>query len=173
MSDQLGPDFDDRLRTALDPFEGPTPSPDRARFGGPPRRRSWLGGARPALATAGVVAAVTVAASALSGSASPAVWTHRAMTTVESITGGSESSPSAEPTSSPHSASQPSAHAEPTEPNHESPEPSGETNQQPPEGPTVSPSPSPERDQPPGASPSPSSTPDGGDHESPSPSPSG
>ncbi len=119
MSDQLGPDFDERLRAALERFRPPTPMPQRARFNRPQPTSYRLGGFRPALAAFGALAALIlmVAATAASGSPDPVVWTQRAVTTVETtvetVTHVSESSPSPSTERAPQSQSKPPAQAAP------------------------------------------------------------
>jgi hypothetical protein len=126
MIDQLGPDFDERLGAELDRRAAPTPLPANARFNVSPSGYRPLVGRKVALAVAGAVALLMVAATALAHSANPAVW----VTTVESVTHVGASSPSPSPESAPQAQPPPPAHVEPTtagEPNHESPEPSGNT----------------------------------------------
>src|SRR6266849_328826 len=161
MSDQLGPDFDERLGAELDRVTAPTPLPENARFHISPAGNRQLGGRKLALAASGAVAVFMLAATVFAGSPNPAVW----VSTVESVTHLGESSPSPSPVSSPESEPQPPAHTEPTEPSHESPEPSHESPE--PSHESSEPSPSPETHESPSSSPSP--TPDG-HHESPSPS---
>jgi hypothetical protein len=169
MTDQLGPDFDERLGAELERVAAPTPLPANARFNVSPPGYRPLAGRKVALAVAGAVALLMVGATALARSPNPAVW----VSTVESVThvGGSSQSPS--PDGVPQAQPPPPAHVQPTrtgEPNHESPEPSGDTGSQPSDSPT----PSPEQDH---ESPSPSPNPEGGysgsRSPSPSPSPSG
>ena len=155
MSDQLGPDFDERLAAELDRVTPHTPLPENARFNISPPGNRQLGGRKMALAASGAVAVFMLAATVFAGSPNPAVW----VSTVESVTHLGESSPSPSPVSSPESEPQPPANTKPTEPSHESPEPSHESPE---------PSPSPETHESPSSSPSP--TPDGSHHESPSPS---
>src|SRR5712692_3295790 len=125
MSDQLGPDFDERLGAELDRAGAPTPLPANARFNVSPSGYRPLVGRKVALAVAGAVALLMVA-TALARSPNPAVW----VSTVESVTHAAESSPSPSPESAPQAQPPPPVHVQPTvtgEPSHESPEPSGET----------------------------------------------
>src|SRR5260370_16109289 len=126
MSDHLGPDFDERLGAELDRAGAPTPLPANARFNVSPSGYRPLVGRKVALAVAGAVALLMVAATALARSPNPAVW----VSTVESVTHAAESSPSPSPESAPQAQPPPPVHLQPTEtgePNHESPEPSVET----------------------------------------------
>ena len=133
MSDQLGPDFDERLGAELEHGFAPTPLPANARFHVSPPGYRPLVGRKLALAVAGAVALLMVAATALARSPNPAVW----VSTVESVTHVGESNPSPSPESPVQAEPQPPAHAEPTspaepshgspEPSHESPEPSGDS----------------------------------------------
>jgi hypothetical protein len=168
MTDQLGPDFDARLRAELDRLEGPTPLPSDARYSQSRIGYRRFGGMKPALVVAGAVAVLLVAASAVSGSPDPAVW----VTTVENVTRVGPASPSPSPVTSPNTQANPTPRAEPSEavePSHESPEPSGgETHSQPVESPDASPAPSPE----PAETPSPGSDGEHSGSESPAPSPS-
>ncbi len=90
MSDQLGPDFDERLGAELERAPAPTPLPANARFNVSPPGYRPLVGRKVALAVAGAVALLMVAATALARSPNPAVW----VSTVESVTHAAESSPS-------------------------------------------------------------------------------
>src|SRR6267378_2715935 len=123
MSDRLGPHFDDRLRAELDRFQGPTPLPDSARFGRV-RARRRLGPLKPALALAGALGILLIAASALAGSPNPGVWTQRAVNSIESVTQTGPPSPTPESEGSHHAPVQPSTRPEPSETGLESPEPS-------------------------------------------------
>jgi hypothetical protein len=126
MSDPLGPDFDERLGAELDRGAAPTPLPANARFNVSPPGYRPLVGRKVALAVAGAVALLMVAATALARSPNPAVW----LSTVESVTHVAASSPSPSSESTPQAQPPPPAHVEPTptgEPNHESPEPSADT----------------------------------------------
>ena len=168
MTDQLGPDFDARLRAELDRLEGPTPLPSSARYSQPRTGYRRFGGMTPALVVAGAVAVLLVAASAVLGSPDPAVW----VTTVENVTRVGPASPTPSPVTSPNTQANPTPRAEPSEavePSHESPEPSGgETHSQPVESPEASATPSPE----PVETPSPGSDGEHSGSESPAPSPS-
>jgi len=160
MTDQLGPDFDERLGAELDRATPPTPLPANARFNTSPRGYRPITGRKVALGVVGAVAVLMLGATALARSPNPAVW----VSTVESVTRAAESSPSPSPEGPPSVQPAPPAHlVQPTksaEPGHESPEPS--------ESPTASP----EHHQSPSPSPSPSQDPEGGDSGSRSPSPS-
>jgi hypothetical protein len=161
MTDQLGPDFDERLGAELDRLSPPTPLPANARFKVSPSAYRPINGTKLALASAGAVAVLMLGATALARSPNPAVW----VSTVRSVTHAGESSPSPSP-DGPHSVQPaPPAHVvQPTkspEPSHESPEPPGESPE-----PSGSPTPSPEHYQ------SPSPSPEGGYSGSRSPSPS-
>jgi outer membrane biosynthesis protein TonB len=145
MTDQLRPDFEKRLKAGLDRVRPPTPLPQAARFNRLPPRRRRLFSFKPALALAAALAVLMVAASALTGSANPATWTQRAVTTIESVTHAPQTSPSPSPPASPKTQPQPPVRVEPTsEPNHESPEPGGDTQPQPSEPPEASGTPAPE-----------------------------
>jgi hypothetical protein len=126
MSDDLGPDFDERIGAELDRASPPTPLLANARFKMSPSGYRPLVGRKVALAVAGAVALLMVAATALARSPNPAVW----LSTVESVTHVAASSPSPSSESTPQAQPPPPAHVEPTptgEPNHESPEPSADT----------------------------------------------
>ena len=126
MSDQLGPDFDERLGAELDHGAAPTPLPANARFHVSPPGYRPLVSRKLALTVAGAVALLMVAATALARSPNPAVW----VSTVESVTHVGESSASPSPESSPQAQTPPPAQVQPTrtaEPDSESPEPSGDT----------------------------------------------
>ena len=62
----MGPHFDDRLRAELDRFEGTTPLPETARFSRVQARRRLVL-LKPALALAGALGILMVAASPLQG----------------------------------------------------------------------------------------------------------
>jgi hypothetical protein len=168
MTDQLGPDFDARLRAELDRLDGPTPLPSSARYSQPRTGYRPFGGMRPTLVVAGAVAVLLVAASAVSGSPDPAVW----VTTVENVTHVGPASASPSPVTSPNTQANPTSRAEPSEavePSHESPEPSGgDTHSQPVASPEASATPSPE----PAETPSPGSDGEHSGSESPAPLPS-
>jgi hypothetical protein len=164
MTDNLGPDFDLRLRASLDRVDGPTPLPENARFSSMKTSRR-LGPLRPALALAGALGILMVAATALAGSPNPGVWQQRAVNSIESVT-HSQSSPSPESEGSHHAPVQPSTRTEPSETSHESPEPSSGSHQEP------SPSPDGHDSSNPAPSPTPSPGSQDGGHESPAPSPS-
>ena len=166
MSDQLGPHFNDRLRAELDRFEGTTPLPETARFSRVQARRRLVL-LKPALALAGALGILLIAASALAGSPNPGVWTQRAVNSIESVTQSAQPSPSPESQGSHHAPVQPSTRTEPSETGHESPEPSNGSEQEP------SPSPDGHDSSNPAPSPTPSPGSEDGGHESPSPSPRG
>jgi hypothetical protein len=166
MTDDLGPDFDERLGAELDRATPPTPTPANARFNISPSGYRTITGRKVALAAVGAVAVLMLGATALARSPNPAVW----VTTVQSVTHAAESSPSPSP-ETPTALPQPPAQVQPTrtvEPSHESPEPPGDTHG----GPSGSPTPSPDDDKSPSPNPTPSPSPDGGDSGSRSPSPS-
>jgi len=172
MSDQLGPDFDRRLKAGLDRFEGPNPLPSSARFSRSPTAPHRLGPIKLALAAAGALAVLTVAASALAGGPDPSAWPQKAVNSFELVTHIAQPSPSPSPTRSPQAQGRPAAHATPSDSKHESPEPSEGSHAQP------SPSPTPESTSHDSSNAGPSPTPspgsdDGGQRGSPSPSPSG
>src|SRR5260370_1696984 len=147
MTDQPRSDFEKRLMAGLDRVRPPKPLPRAARFNRLPPRRRRLVGSKPALALAAALAVLMVAASALSGSANPAIWTQRAVTTVESVTNAPQTSPSPSPPASPKTQPQPPVRVDPSEttgPNHESPEPGGKTQPPPSEPPEASGTPEPE-----------------------------
>jgi hypothetical protein len=168
MSDQLGPDFDERLGAELDRIDAPTPLPADARFhvSGSSYRPSTS--RKLVLAAVGAMAVLMLAATAFARSPNPAVW----VTTVQSVARPVESSPSPSPESAPPVQAPPPARAvQPTRtaaPDRESPEPSGETRSEPSGWPT----PSPEHEQSPGPSAGPTQNPEGGYSGSRSPSPS-
>ncbi len=118
MNDQFGASFEKRLKQELDRFKPPTPRPETARFHQPQAGyvaqvgQGRLGGLKPALAVAAALAIFTVAASAVSGSPNPGVWTERAVNSIESMTGSAPPSPSPEPREEPVG---PATHAEPSE----------------------------------------------------------
>lgn len=173
MTDQLGPDFDERLTRELDRFVAPTPLPQRARFSGRQMGHRRLGRMKPVLAVAGALAILLVAASVLAGSPDPTVWTRHAVNSFESVTHAGQSSPSPESGGS-HQV-QPPAHTQPSEtgePSHESPEPSGGPQTEPSEQPTATPSPEPDGTGSASPTPSPSPSPGAGDGATQSPSPS-
>src|SRR5216684_6042112 len=120
MSDQLGPDFDERLGAELDHGAAPTPLPANARFHVSPPGYRPLVGRKLALTVAGAVALLMVAATALARSPNPAVW----VSTVESVTHVAASSPSPSPESAPQAQPPPPAPVQTTrtpEQSHESP----------------------------------------------------
>jgi hypothetical protein len=169
MTDQLGPDFDERLGAELDRGAAPTPLPANARFHRSPSGYHPITGRKLALAAASAVAVLLLSATVLARSPNPAVWVR----TVQSVAHPVESSPSPSSENAPPAQAPPAAHAEPArtaQPSHESPEPPGDARTEPSGWPT----PSPERDQSPGQSPSPSPSPspEGGYSGSRSPSPS-
>ena len=139
MSDQLGPDFDERLQAELDRFTPPTPLPEKARFRQPQRTYARLVGTRLAAAlAAGLVVATVMAASAATGT-NPSTWPQRAVTTVESVTHVGESNPTPSPET--QAPTKPPAKTEPvktTAPEHESPEPSDGSRPEPKESPEPS-----------------------------------
>lgn len=141
MTDHLGADFERRLRRALNRTQPPTPRPAQARFsqGFPTNHR--FGGMKPAVAAACALAVLMAAATAVSGSPNPAVWTQRTVTTVQSVTHMAASSPTPEPEKAPNvqSNAAPQTDASQTQkPTQESPEPSGNKNQDPAESPDAS-----------------------------------
>jgi hypothetical protein len=168
MTDQLGPDFDERLGAELDRVTPPTPSPASARFNISPSGYRPITGRKVALAVVGAVAVLMLGATALARSPNPAVW----ISTVQSVTHASESAPSPSAEAAPPVQPQPPAHAviQPTKtaaPPHELTEPPGETRE-----PSGEPTPSPDQHESPGHSPRPSPSPEGGYSGSRSPSPS-
>src|SRR2546425_10785764 len=113
MSDQLGPDFEERLRTELDRFRPPTPLPKRARFNRPqPAYRRW-GRMQLAVAMAGALAGLTVLAASAASRTDPSTWPPRAGTTVEAgaHVGGTTAAPS--PEKAPPNQSRPPAQSPP------------------------------------------------------------
>jgi hypothetical protein len=156
MTDQLGPDFDERLGAELDHFVGPTPRPEGARFSHATSRYWRFGGRKTALVAATALALLMVGASAFSGSADPAVW----VTSVQTVTHVSASSPSpVVPQASPQVQAQPPARAKaaPTaKPAHQSPEAESDPRAEQSDSPERPESPDPSFwTQPPHASPSP------------------
>src|SRR5712691_9787023 len=120
MTDQLGPDFDERLGAELDRASPPTPLPADARFSKSMSGYHPITGRKLALAVAGAVALLMLGATALARSPNPAVW----VTTVQSVTHALESGPSPSPEGRAPVQLQPPAHVvQPTksaEPSHES-----------------------------------------------------
>lgn len=165
MSDQLGPDFDERLGAELDRATPPTPKPANARFNMSRSVYRPITGRKVGLAVVGAIAVLMLGATALARSPNPAVW----VSTVQSVTHAAESSPSPSPEGPRSVQPAPPAHVvQPTnsaEPSHESPERPGDTREA-----SESPTSSPEHHQ----SPSPSPNPEGGysGTRSPWPSPS-
>ncbi len=158
--DPLGPGFEWRLRAALDRVQPPAGAPRYASQPAP-AVRSW--NLAPAALVAAIAALAVLTGFAATGSANPAVWTERAVSTIQSgghapqPGGATPASPSAsprpapsaapshEPESEPPSQPKPAESPEPSSGSHESPEPepsSGgvETGGSP--GPTASPTPS-------------------------------
>jgi len=124
MSDQLGPDFDERLQAELDRFTPPTPLPEKARFSLRQPRYRRFGRMQLAVTMAGVLAVMTVAAASAASGTDPSTWPQRAVTTVESVTHVVESNPTPSPVT--QAPTKPPAKTEPvktTAPEHESPEP--------------------------------------------------
>jgi len=81
-----GPGFERQLKATLDPFVPPTPFAFRARYRSAisvGSRRSWR--LAPALIGAGAVAAMALSAAAATRSPNPAVWTERAVSTIQSV----------------------------------------------------------------------------------------
>lgn len=97
MTDQLGPDFEERLQAELERFRPPTPLPQTARFRGPQPGYRPFGGMKLALAMAGALAVLTVVAASAATGTDPASWPQRAVTTVESVTHAGEASSSPSP----------------------------------------------------------------------------
>ena len=175
MTDQLGPDFDRRLKAGLDRFDGPTPLPEGARFARllPPRRH--LGPVKPALALAAALAVLLVAASALAGGPDPSTWTQKAVSSFQSVT-RVQPAPSPISNSTPRGRSQPPARTAPSQPKRQSPEASDGSRAEPPD--SHGPSPSPDSGHHDSSAPSPSPSPgegsdQGGRKGYPSPTPSG
>jgi hypothetical protein len=82
----LGPGFERRLKAALDSVAPRTPSYYNARY----RTAGWARSSRPwrlapALIGAGAVMAMALTAAAATSSANPAVWTQRAVSTIQSV----------------------------------------------------------------------------------------
>jgi hypothetical protein len=98
----LGPRFERRLKTALDSVVPRTPHFSDARY----RSASWARSHRPwrlapafvGLAAVGITA---LSAAAATGSPSPAVWTQRAVSTIQSVSHIPETSPSLPQSSAP------------------------------------------------------------------------
>jgi hypothetical protein len=158
MTDQLGPDFDERLGAELDHFVGPTPRPEGARFSQATARYRRFGGRKTALVAAAALALLMVGASAFSGTADPAAW----VTSVQTVTHVSASSPSpVVPQASPQVQAQPPAPAKAApsaKPARQSPEPEGDPRAEPSDSPEPPESPDPSSStQPPHGSPSPDS----------------
>jgi hypothetical protein len=82
----LGPGFERKLRAALDSATPPTPHFFNARY----RSVGWVGSTRPwriasALAGVGAVVLMALSAAAATSSPNPAVWTQRAVSTIQSV----------------------------------------------------------------------------------------
>ncbi len=114
MTDQLGPDFDERLQAELERFRPPTPLPQSARFSQPPLRYRRLGGLKVALAMVGALAVLTVVAASAASGTDPSTWPQRAVTTVESVTHVGESSPAPAPEKLPQTQAKPPVKTEPS-----------------------------------------------------------
>lgn len=144
MTDQLGADFERRLRRALNRTPVPTPQPEQARFSQTNPTYQRFGGMKPAIAVACSLAVLMGAATAVSGSPNPAVWTQRTVTTVQSVT-HTASSPTPEPEKAPSVQSNPAPQTAPAgtpESTQESADPPGAKNQDPAEPAEASPKPS-------------------------------
>lgn len=134
MNDLRPPDFDKRLRAALDRSRPPTPQPERARYSHAPTGYRRIGRMKPALAVAGALAVLILAASAVAGSPGAGAWTQRAVSTVESVAHVAQPSPTPPPAKSPAAKSKPAAVPAPpktAEPDRETPEPSHGSHSQP------------------------------------------
>ena len=169
MTDQLGADFDRRLKAGLDRFYGPNPQPENARFSRTQAPRRPIGPIKAGVAAAGALAVLLAAASVVAGGPDPSTWTQKAVSSFEAVTHAAQSSSSPASTPSPRANSQPPARTSPAEPQRESPEPSDESHAEPSVSPTRDPG---THDS---AAPSPTPSPgsdDGGERGSPSPSPS-
>lgn len=139
MSDQLGPDFDERLQAELDRFPPQTPLPEKARFGLPQPRYRRFGRMQLAQTMAGVLAVMTVAAASAASGTDPSTWPQRAVTTVESVTHVVEPNPT--PSTETQAPTRPRAKTEPaktTAPEHESPDPSDGSRPEPKDSPEPS-----------------------------------
>src|SRR3989442_4089532 len=97
MSDDLGPDFDERIGAELDRASPPTPLLANARFKMSPSGYRPLVGRKVALAVAGAVAGLIVAATALAPSPQPPGL----VSTRETVTHVAPSSPSPSPANAP------------------------------------------------------------------------
>ena len=129
MSDQLGAEFEERLRAELDRVRPPTPMPENARFAEPQPRFRRFGRLQLAVGMAGALAVVTVVAASAASGTDPASWPQRAVSTVESVTHVGESGPSPAPEKPSQTESRPPAQSEQSkpktsEPQRSSPEPS-------------------------------------------------
>src|SRR5712691_3491221 len=93
MRNELTPDFEARLRAALDRSRPSVPLPEGARFRSAVANRRGFGRLRPAIAALATIALVAVAATAASGTPNPAVWTQKAVTTVMAVTHQTGSNP--------------------------------------------------------------------------------
>lgn len=161
----LGPDFDRRLKAALDKVAPPSPLLSNARYRTAAAMlpgRAWR--LVPVL-VAVVAAGAALSAAAATGSANPVVWTQRAGSAIESV-----SRPVASPKVAHTPRPQPSggsSSGQATGPGR--PTPSGHE-QEPTERPEASPRPQPSPS--PRETPEPSPTPDSSDQGDPTPSPS-
>ena len=154
----MDPDFERRLKSALDRVTPPS---------SPPRYESATAGIRPMRFAPALLAGATaillpLAATAATGSPNPVVWTQRAVSTIESVGHAPEASPSPPPSperskETPRSDTEAPTH----EPDHEA-SPRPEPSDHPEESPRPEPSESPE----------PSGSHSGSGSSSPSPSPS-
>src|SRR2546428_9708934 len=115
MSDQLGPEFEERGRTERDRRRPPTPLPKRARFNRPqPAYRRW-GRMQLAVAMAGALAVLTVLAASAGSGTDPSTRPQRAGTTVESVAHAGENTPSPSPKKGPQTPSRPPAQPAPSQ----------------------------------------------------------
>src|SRR5260370_41708176 len=93
MTDQLGPDFDERLGAELERVSPPTPLPVNARFHAAPSAYRPLTGRKLALALASAGAVLMLGATALARSPNPAAR----VSTVQSAAHARESRPPPSP----------------------------------------------------------------------------
>jgi type IV secretory pathway VirB10-like protein len=142
MSDQLGPDFDERLRASLERFQPPSPLPEGARFSRsrPVARR--LRRMQLSLVIAGALVVATFVAASAAAGGPPSTWPQRAVTTVQSVTHVGENPAPSSPEKKPEAPPRPPVEAQPpkaAESSHRSPEPSKDSQTEPRESPDASP----------------------------------
>jgi hypothetical protein len=157
-----GPGFEHQLKAALDAVVPPTPFAFRARY----RSAEWLRSSRPwriapALLGAAAVVVMAVSAAAATSSPNPAVWTQRAVSTIQSVSHIPDNNPNPPENNAPA----PRGSAPVTQPG-------GTSHATPPAARRAEPSDSPRPTERPDESPRPAGTPPPDDSRHPWPSPS-